>query len=411
MSTATDPPARAEPRPANSVRQVLVALLLPLFFVVVFPLAFVSALHDPTPNDLPVLVVGPDQIVAPIAEGLDDTAEFSAERTDVVSEARASVEERRVDGSIEITAVPAADPAAAPTFTVTTYVAGAEGRSVSGAVQGAGDQVAAQLGTTATVVDVAPLAAADSLGTGLFYLLTYTSLGAYLVIIVLMQVMPGAPLRIRYAAISIAAVVAPLIVFGLSSIFLGDYGASFGSIAGLLGVNALYVFTVGCAAILIEQFLGKVATFGIMGFVVFLNFPSAGGAGSAAMLPDFWQGVHSVYFGAGALESFRSIVYFDGNGAARWVLQLLAWTFGLMLVTFIVHLSKTVRRQRSELAELHAGARSTEQEPESPAEPESEPERARHARVETYVLDDPQPPSAVEDTSRPSITSGEGVLR
>lgn len=349
-------------------------------------------------------------MVAPIAEGLDSTAEFSAERTDVVAEARSGVEERRYDGSIEISPVAAADPSAPPAFTVTTYVAGAEGRSVAGAVQGAAAQVAAQLGTTATVVDVAPLAAADSLGTGLFYLLTYTSLGAYLVIIVLMQVMPGAPLRLRYTAISIAAVVAPLIVFGLSSIFLGDYGASFGSIAGLLGVNALYVFTVGCAAILIEQLLGKAATFGIMAFVVFINFPSAGGAGPAAMLPGFWQGVHEVYFGAGAMEAFRSIVYFGGNGAGRWVLQLLAWTLGLMLVTFVVHLGKTVRRQRAELADL-----ATDSAP--PAEAWRAPEQPRHARIETVVVDgELLEPDDAEVTRRSitaseSTTTGEGVLR
>lgn len=403
MSSTTEPQAAPEP-PKRGARRLLGAFLLPLFFVVLFPLAFVSALHAPAPNDLPLLVVGPDQVVAPIAESLDATAEFAVDRTDVVSEARSSVEERRVDGSIEITTTPAADPSSPPTMAVTVYVAGAEGRAVASTVQAVGQKVAGQLGTTASVVDVAPLTAADPLGTSLFYQLTYTSLGAYLVIIVLTQVMPGARLRIRYTAISIAAVVAPLMVFGLSSIFVGDYGASFGSIVGLLGVNALYVFTVGCAAILVEQLLGKFATFGIMGFIVFLNFPSAGGAGPAAMLPDFWQGMHSVYFGAGAMEAFRSIVYFDGNGAARWILQLLAWTFGLILVTFIVHLSQTVRAQRKELAAHRAEARP------ATGDGRAASETAPHVLVETRRGDAEPPDIEAAEHPRRSLSRGEGAL-
>lgn len=418
-------PASRAPRTGA---KVVAALLLPLFFVVVFPLMFVSALHKPTPNDLSLLVVGPEQVVSQIADGLDGTPEFQATHTDVTDEARSSVEDRTVEGSILIDVEPPAGGAtadAAPTFTVTTYVANAEGRSVGSAVTAAGANVAEQLGTTADTVDVAPLAPTDALGTTLFYLLTYTSLAAYLVIIVLTQVKPGAPLRVRYLASAITAVVAPLIVFGLSSIWVGDYDAGFGTIAALLGVNALYVFTVGAAAILIQQFLGNAATFGIMGFIVFLNFPSAGGAGSAAMLPSFWQAIHSFYFGAGAMESFRSIVYFDGAGTMRWLLQLLAWTVGLILATVIVHLVKTVRAQRADLAQLrtrdaeHVAARRAArdslaalEERETEQVRAAEPSEHRHVRVEAYVLDD-----ARHDGNHPhptnlrSITSAEGATR
>ncbi|ROS48880.1 ABC transporter permease [Frigoribacterium sp. PhB24] len=404
-------PSVAEPSRASVAKKLVFALLLPLYFVIVFPVMFVSALHAPTPHDLSLIVVGPAQVVGQIADGLDETREFRATHTDVVEEARSSVEDRTVEGAIEITPVPAADPTEQTDFVVTTYYADAEGRSVGSAVRAAGDQVAEQLGTTAEAVDVAPLAATDTLGTTLFYLLTYTSLAAYLVIIVLTQVQPRARLRTRYLASAITAVIAPLIVFGLSSIWVGDYGASFGTIAGLLGVNALYVFTVGAAAILIQQFLGNVATFGIMGFIVFLNFPSAGGAGPSAMLPPFWQAVHSFYFGAGANEAFRSIVYFDGAGAQRWVLQLLAWTVGLVLATVVVHLVKTVRAQRVDLALLtdrdaqHVDARRELREANRLVDDEAG-DRHRHVKVEAYVLDDEPDAEAPTSEPRRSITAG-----
>lgn len=359
MSSTTShrpPPASsmgpATPPRRGTLSRLASAFLAPLFFVIAFPLLFVGAIHSPTPNDLPILIVGSDSVVAQVTDGLDDSESFAATQTDIVTEARTGVEEREVMGSIQIDAT----QEASPTFTVTTYVASAEGKAVAGAVQAAGADIAEQFGTTADVVEVAPLDAEDPLGTNLFYLLTYTSLAAYLVIIVLMQVQPGARLRSRYVAVTSAAVAAPLIVFGLSSIFVGDYGASFGTIAGLLGVASLYVFTVGSAAILIEQFLGKAATIGIMGFIVLLNFPSSGGPTPASLLPTFWQAVHGFYFGSGAYESFRGIIYFDGAGTARWLLQLLAWTGGLVLVTIVVHLARTTRRQRRELSALQAAA-------------------------------------------------------
>lgn len=345
--TTSSPPAVRADRRAVALR-LFSAFLAPIFFVIAFPLLFVGAIHKPTPHEMDVLIVGPTQVVSQITSKLDATTEFHATHTDVVSEARRQVENRSVVGSLEI-ATSGSDPSD-PTFTVTTYLAAAEGRSVSATIQALGTQVAEDLGTTTKTVDVAPLDAEDPLGTTLFYLLTYTSLAAYLVIIVLTQVMPKAGLRVRYGAVGITSFAAPLIVFGLSSIFVGDYGASFGTIAALLGVNALYVFTVGALAILLAQFLGKLASVGVMGFIVLLNFPSSGGPTPASMLPPFWQGMHQFYFGSGAYEAFRSIVYFDGNGAQRWLLQLLAWTVGLILITTIVHLTQTIRRQRLEIA-------------------------------------------------------------
>jgi hypothetical protein len=347
------PPPAARGSRRETWSRLASAFLAPLFFVIAFPLLFVGAIHSPTPNDLPILVVGQDSIVSEVTAGLDNSTSFAATQTDIVAEARTSVEERRAMGAIQVDAT----NEATPTFTVTAYVATAEGKAVAAAVQSAGADVADSFGAALEVIEVAPLDAQDPLGTNLFYLMTYTSLAAYLVIIVLMQVQPRARLRYRYVAVAGAAVTAPLIVFGLSSIFVGDYGASFGTIAGLMGVASLYVFTVGSAAILIEQFLGKAATIGIMGFIVLLNFPSSGGPTPASLLPPFWQAIHGFYFGSGAYESFRSIIYFDGAGTARWLLQLLAWTGGLVLVTIVVHLARTTRRQRRDRSLAPRGRR------------------------------------------------------
>lgn len=371
MSSASSSTNTANPQKRSAFLRVLPAFVMPLFFIVLFPLAFASAIHAPAPNDLALKIVGPAQVVTPITKHFDTSADFAATQTDVASEARSSVERREVTGAIQITPLradtspkeptaPAATSTAADQqssdaqqqFTVTTYIANGGGLPSASAVQAAGDQVAEQLGTTAKTVDVAPLSKKDSVGTSLFYLLVYSSLAGYLVIIVLMQVAPKAKLATRFAVIGGSAVIAPVLAFALASIFVGDYGASFGTIVGVLAIDALYVFTVGNIAILAQQFLGNAATIAIMGLVVFLNFPSGGGAIPRDMLPAFWQHVHDTYFGAGAYESFRSLIYFDGNGVDRWLPQLAAWTVGLLLVNLVVHLTKTTRRQQRELHEL-----------------------------------------------------------
>ncbi len=365
----TESPSAIPVKPLQPERRMnwrlLGGLLLPLFFAIIFPLAFTSATHAPAPHDLALTVVGPQQVVGQIADSLDATGSFAVTQTDVSAQARASVEERRSVGAIEVTVqtesadssgAPApsasmdASAAVQPSFAVTTYVADAGGRAEASAVESAAQQIASQLGVTATVVDVAPLAPEDPLGTNLFYLLVFSSLAGYMVVIVAGQVMPGSRLAVRYGIVGAAALLAPGIVFGLSSIFVGDYGASIGTIAGVLGVGALYVLTVGAAAILVQQFLGSQAQFGVMALIVFLNFPSAGAAAPASMLPPFWAGVHSVYFGSGAFEAFRSLTYFDGHGASRWILQLLAWLVFFLAATVIVHLSQLVLKQRRELA-------------------------------------------------------------
>lgn len=278
MSQASPPQDDAEPKERNALLRVLPAFVMPLFFVVFFPLAFGSAIHNPAPNDLSLTIAGPAQVVTDITTKLDDQAAFAATQTDVLTEARGSVERRDTTGAIKIEPVTtAADKASAAEkqqFAVTTYVANGGGRPAASAVQAVGDQVAKQLGTTAKTVDVAPLSKEDSVGTSLFYLLVYSSLAGYLVIIVLMQVAPKAKLATRFAVIGASAIAAPILTFAMASIFVGDYGASFGTIVGVLAIDALYVFTVGNIAILAQQFLGNAATIAIMGLVVFLNFPS-----------------------------------------------------------------------------------------------------------------------------------------
>ncbi|GAA0431147.1 hypothetical protein [Leifsonia naganoensis] len=339
----------SEPRPPHSrpsLGKIIAWFALPLFFIIGFPLAYVSASHDPTPHDMPITIVGPSAVTTPIANSLSKGDEFSVAVSGQAADARGSVTSRASVGSVLIDIEMAAD--GTQTTTVTTYTASGAGRATTSVVQAVGDKIASQFDVANTVVDVAPLAKQDPLGSNLLYLLIFSSIGGYLVIITISELW-GRSLRARLTGAAVAAVVTPPLVFFLSSIVVGTYGADAGTIAKLLLIDALYVFTCALAAILAEQLVGPAITMGVILLVVFLNFPSSGGTTAASLLPPFWQDVHSFWFGAGALETFRSLIYFDGAGSARWILQLAAWTFALLVIIAVIELGRSISVLRREV--------------------------------------------------------------
>ena len=321
---------------------MLSAFVLPLYFILLMAATLVTALHAPAPHDLALTVAGPSATTSRLAAGIEQQApgKFAVSAADTAAEARTAVLRRDAVGAVSI-----GGTATSPT--VTTYVANASGRSAAAAVEAIGTEIATQLKTTSTVVDLAPLVAEDGLGTGTFYLITFSSIGGYLTLIVLTQVAPRARLSRKYLAALITGVLTPIIVFGLSSIFLGGFGLGFGALMAVLGVLALYVFTVALIVIMAEQLIGRAAIFLVAPLAIFLNLPSAGGASPESMLPGFWQALHSFWVGAGANEAIRDIVYFPGANPVRWIMQVLVWTIALLVITLFINGVRVIWRLQS----------------------------------------------------------------
>src|SRR5439155_253383 len=135
----------------------------------------------------------------------------------------------------------------------------------------------------------------------------------------------------RYLMIAAAAIATPILLYLVGGLIFNAYTGSAGTILALIGVGALYAFIVG--VIRLQVLLGQAAIIAMMAVFVFLNFPSAGGAIPASMLPGFWRFIHSFWIGGAAVDAIRSILYFGGQGVATDIVKLLAWliiTFGLL---------------------------------------------------------------------------------
>ena len=139
----------------------MVALTL---FVIALIASYSGAFAKPTLHHMAVAVAGPEQLVDAI-RGQDALA--VTEVGDAAA-ARQQVYERKTDAAFVV----------APNGEMTIYVAGGGGRSVANAAETVGRGIAANVGHTASVQDVAPASAGDPSGTVEFYAVIFISIGA-----------------------------------------------------------------------------------------------------------------------------------------------------------------------------------------------------------------------------------------
>ena len=332
-------PGSIEPERRASMRTTIIAVVaMPLFFLLAFTICYVSASHAPTPHDMALTIAGPATTTAQIADSIEDEADgaFTVTETTSAAKARDAVENRDAVGAI---VVDGAD--------VTTVIASGGGRLASAVIQSAGSQVAAQLGGTSTVEDVAPLPSDDPGGSVLFFFLVICTVGAFLTITAISQVFPKARTRSLVASAVGAALFVPVIGFSMISLFV-DFGATFGTTMAVIGVGMIYAFTVGILATLFTKLAGQGGIFLVILFLIALNFPGAGGSAPESMLPPFWQVIHNSWLGSGAFESMRSILFFGGEGMGRWITQLLVWTVVGIVLTALVAVVKKRGAARAE---------------------------------------------------------------
>lgn len=336
QTNAVTEPSSAQLNPDRK-RTIGALIAAPVIFISVFIFCYVSALHAPTPHELPVGMVASSTAQSAVEDSIEDRAGddafvFTSYRD--ADHARQAIKDREIFAAFVI-----------DDQKVVTLVANAAGVSGTSIIKQVGAQIASSMQRESSVEDVVPTREGDGSGTGLFFLFVVTTVGSYLAITMLFQAHPRARLRTQLITAASAAIVAPVLCFALSSIFIGDYGADFGTISGVLGVATLYGLTVALLAIVLIAVLGPLASLACNIFLTAFNLPSAGGALAAGFLPSFWQGVHGFWIGAGAFEAMRSLLYFNGAQAGEWLGQLLVWTAAAVLGVVIIGIVRAIRRR------------------------------------------------------------------
>jgi hypothetical protein len=326
----------------EQMRLALGAMLIPLFFVVMFAVCIIGTYHKPHPHDISIGVVGPAQQTAPLRAAMQKAAgsAFDVRQVTTPAAAERSVRQRDLNAAY----LPSADlqqPA-------TVIVGAADGRIVAVAAETLARSVTAAQGQQLTVRDVRPLVAGDQIGIGVFMFMIVCTICGYLAVTLLFTIAPALRPGRRYAIIAAVSVLVPLIAYLIGGLGYGTYTGSFWTIVSFIGVGALYTLAIGLVTRLLQVLIGPPALFVSLAIFVFLNIPSLGATYTSPVLPSFWRFLNQFWIGAETTNAERSILYYDGLGVGTDLVRLLLWTGAVVLLLALpVSRKLAVRRGRT----------------------------------------------------------------
>jgi hypothetical protein len=315
------------------------AMLIPLFFVVMFATCIIGTYHKPHPNAIKVGVVGPAALTAQLRAGIEKAAgsAFDVRPATTVAEAAQDVRRRDLDAAF----VPTQDPGQPATL----IVASAGGRLVAAAAEQLARGVTTAQGAQLVVREVRPLTPGDEIGLGVFMFMIVCTICGYIAPTVLETVAPALLPRRRYAFLAVTAALVSTLAYLIGGLGWGTYTGSVGAIFAFIGVGALYTFAVGLGTRLFQVLLGPPGIFFSLAIFVFLSIPSLGATYTPTMLPSFWRFLNHFWIGAATTDAERSILYFGGLGVGTDMLKVLAWA-GVIVLLLLLPLSRTLERRR-----------------------------------------------------------------
>ncbi|MGN8025350.1 hypothetical protein [Microbacterium sp. 22242] len=342
---------QSRPRPSSRIpsaaawRSIGAHLMIPLFLAVGMAFAYLGAFHAPSPNHVPVAVVGEGPQTSVFAQAMNDRADGKLAVRTVADAADA----KRLIVEQKIVAAYAVDGTHA-----TLYVSKAASEAGASVAQTVFLPLAYQQHLPVEVVDVRPGTAQDPGGQTLFFLLVALSVGAYASAVAI------AAATAKLAAgwrIGIGAVVA-LVISAIGVVIAGGvYHALNGNEWNIWLLGALYVFGIVSIGIGLHPFLGKWTTPILTMLFVMLNFTSSGGVYPASLAPPIFSALNSFWNGAAWLDAARNLTYFPGQNIGFDALRLSLWAVaGLALIA----VSMIAERSRRALADETRDAQSAE---------------------------------------------------
>ena len=318
----TPPPPQGlwnEWKDAVSTRTVILILGV-LGLQLAFILSYVGAFHAPTPSEISIAVVAPEQISSTLVPQLNSLDGTPLQATAVADEATAR--QQILDDTTSAALI--VDPAGT---TDMLLVASGGGTSVSGAVQTVVTGVETAQQRTAVVEDLVPLQPGDGRGLIGFYLVIGWIVGGYLVAALLGVSAGSRPATTRRAIFRLGALVPYAVLSGLGGAVIVDpvLGALTGHFIALWALGAVLVFAAGAVTMAFQ------VVFGVLGIgltvlvFVILGNPTAGGAYQAQLLPPFWRALGYLLPNGAGTETIRRIVYFGGQGIGIHLAVIVAW--------------------------------------------------------------------------------------
>ncbi|OEJ95406.1 hypothetical protein [Streptomyces thermolilacinus] len=327
--------------PSSTWPAVARAVLVLTAAVSVLLVAFAWPSVRSSVHDVPIAVAGPPAAADRVSAALERGRPGAFEITEVADTAAAErlIRDREVYGAIDVSSgkpqVITASAGAAPVAQALQGVAAALGQAQG---QGAGPGSAPGTGTSVPVRDLVALPADDPRGAGLAAGALPLVMGGLLAAVLLTRLVSGTARRVVGALAF--AVTGGLAVTAILQFWFGSLS---GSYAVNSGAVALAVAATSLALIGLVSLLGY-AGFGVGAAAMMLIGNPLSGTGTAPEMLPGWSGALGQLMPPGAGSwLLRSTAFFDGQGAARSVVVLLAW----LALGALLCLAATVRARRT----------------------------------------------------------------
>ena len=333
----------------EDIRHYVKLFAFPIILITIVTLTYLPAMHAPAPDEVPIALVGPAEMVNPLAESLQAGVgdQFSVSVLPDAAAARSAVAQRDVTAALVLSTtvddrtvgdaywnaptLPAAQHDAAAAI----YVASAGGPALVTGGLAPLQNLAAQLSTPVMVRDLVPLAASDQAGNGQMWFALAVTLGAYVGVTMLGTISPDL-LNLRKLGVALPAF--GLFLGVLSSVLLSFVFDSIGANLPLLIVTAmLNVTAVGLGAAAISRVVGRLATPVVMFVFVGLGLTSSGAAIPTQFVPDFYQFFSPLMPYGATSRAVRSIIYFDNANLWQDWLILAGWIVAMVAVNLLLN--------------------------------------------------------------------------
>ncbi|WP_200209410.1 hypothetical protein [Micromonospora coerulea] len=283
-----------------------------------FIAAYVGALHQPTPRDVPVGVALGDQPAQRVLAGV-------RERNSKIKPVEYDDPGAADDGltSREVYAVLGSGPEGGLVLTNASASAPAATDLVTQVLTAAAQQARLPL----RVTDEVPVADTDPRGLVPFYLAVGYVLGGYLASTALGLSAGTTPRTLRRAALRIS-------VLAVYSVVLGIVGAALvgpvldvwnHDLPAIAGTGVLTVFAAAMVAAAVQGWLGLLGTGLVILLLVVLGNPGSGGIYAPEFLPTWLRGMHRWNVPGLGTDLIKSAAYFDRRSIGWSVSGLVLW--------------------------------------------------------------------------------------
>ncbi|MFJ4437733.1 carboxypeptidase regulatory-like domain-containing protein [Streptomyces sp. NPDC088923] len=382
--TASDPAASGEGSSRETVLTLVRTLWFPAFMFTGFLVCYLLPFHNPVPHH--VKVAAPAATAAPLQSALDHSVPGGFDLVPVhdAQAARAAVTDR------DAVAGYAPGPGAPELFTAKADGYSLESvlqKTFTAVAQNGGDSRHAGGQSALKITEVAPIAAGDGMGTGLFYVVLACTIPAYVMVMMLLRA-TNLGRRDKILVLAVAGAVLALVAYGVARWMNVIPNDPLALLFLFLMTQAVSQTALGLVPF-VKQYLPGVA----MGLFVLLSMPSSGGAIPVQMVPGFFRALHPVMPMGNLIEALRGLFYFGGKDVVPHVLVLLAW----VAAAFVLHALGALRARRAAARDTAASA-VPEPPVEDPALETGQPEALPPHRAAS-LLPLPQLTGRVTDTA------------